>query len=148
VRAAGAAPIYPGDPGFQPKFDRDKDGIGCEQYETKPTPTPPPDLVHYKNCDAVRAAGAAPIYRGEPGFQSKFDRDKDGIGCEVDESPPNPTPPPTPRPPKPPKPTPPPTPAPYYPCDADRAAGKAPIYRGDPGYSKKFDRDGDGIGCE
>lgn len=30
VRAAGAAPIYPGDPGFQQKFDRDNDGIGCE----------------------------------------------------------------------------------------------------------------------
>ncbi|MGO1286969.1 MAG: excalibur calcium-binding domain-containing protein [Cellulosimicrobium funkei] len=30
MRAAGAAPIRPGDPGFQPKFDRDNDGVGCE----------------------------------------------------------------------------------------------------------------------
>ena len=46
-------------------------------------PAPPPDAsVYYANCDAVRAAGAAPIRPGDPGFQSKFDRDKDGIGCE------------------------------------------------------------------
>jgi hypothetical protein len=33
-------------------------------------------------------------------------------------------------------------------CDAVRAAGKAPIRRGDPGYARHLDRDGDGIGCE
>jgi hypothetical protein len=27
-------------------------------------------------------------------------------------------------------------------------AGAAPIHRGDPGYSSKLDRDGDGIACE
>ena len=30
VRAAGAAPIRPGDAGFEPKFDGDNDGVGCE----------------------------------------------------------------------------------------------------------------------
>ena len=30
VREAGAAPIRPGDPGWQDKFDRDGDGIACE----------------------------------------------------------------------------------------------------------------------
>lgn len=38
--------------------------------------------AYYANCDAVRAAGAAPIYAGDPGFQRKFDRDGDGVGCE------------------------------------------------------------------
>ncbi|WP_149847084.1 thermonuclease family protein [Paenibacillus sp. 37] len=38
--------------------------------------------VYYKNCDAVRAAGADPIYEGEPGYSRKLDRDGDGIGCE------------------------------------------------------------------
>ncbi len=38
--------------------------------------------VYYQNCSAVRAAGAAPILAGQPGFQSKFDRDGDGVGCE------------------------------------------------------------------
>ncbi|RJT78118.1 DUF1524 domain-containing protein [Arthrobacter cheniae] len=44
-----------------------------------PAPAPAP---YYANCDAVRAAGAAPIYAGTPGFQPKFDRDNDGIGCD------------------------------------------------------------------
>jgi endonuclease YncB( thermonuclease family) len=49
-----------------------------------PTPPAPPVAanVFYKNCDAVRAAGAAPIHPGDPGFQQKFDRDNDGVGCE------------------------------------------------------------------
>jgi hypothetical protein len=38
--------------------------------------------VYYENCTAVRAAGAAPIHRGEPGYSSKLDRDDDGIACE------------------------------------------------------------------
>lgn len=42
----------------------------------------PAQNVYYQNCTAVKAAGAAPIYPGDPGFQSKFDRDNDGIGCE------------------------------------------------------------------
>ncbi|ROP64132.1 excalibur calcium-binding domain-containing protein [Curtobacterium sp. PhB115] len=36
----------------------------------------------------------------------------------------------------------------YANCDAVRAAGAAPIHAGDPGYSRKLDRDGDGVGCE
>ena len=38
--------------------------------------------VYYQNCTAARAAGAAPIYRGEPGYRSALDRDNDGIACE------------------------------------------------------------------
>jgi hypothetical protein len=38
--------------------------------------------VHYANCDAVRAAGKAPIRRGDPGYAPHLDRDNDGIGCE------------------------------------------------------------------
>ncbi|EID77829.1 hypothetical protein W59_00455 [Rhodococcus opacus RKJ300 = JCM 13270] len=30
----------------------------------------------------MRAAGAAPIYKGEPGYSTKLDRDKDGIACD------------------------------------------------------------------
>ncbi|WP_186626578.1 DUF1524 domain-containing protein [Rhodococcus sp. BP22] len=43
---------------------------------------PAPSSVSYKNCAAVRAAGAAPIYAGQPGFSTKFDGDGDGVGCE------------------------------------------------------------------
>ncbi|OIH85113.1 hypothetical protein BLJ79_07940 [Arthrobacter sp. UCD-GKA] len=41
-----------------------------------------PSSTYYKNCTAVRNAGAAPIYRGEPGYSRKLDRDGDGIACE------------------------------------------------------------------
>lgn len=36
----------------------------------------------------------------------------------------------------------------YPNCTAVRDAGKAPLHRGDPGYSTKLDRDGDGVACE
>lgn len=36
----------------------------------------------------------------------------------------------------------------YRSCAAVRDAGAAPIRRGDPGYSRRLDRDGDGIACE
>ncbi|WP_229860479.1 excalibur calcium-binding domain-containing protein [Streptomyces litmocidini] len=39
-------------------------------------------LVYYKNCDAVRAAGKAPIHRGQPGYRSGLDRDGDGKACD------------------------------------------------------------------
>jgi hypothetical protein len=38
--------------------------------------------VYYKNCTAVRAAGADPIRRGDPGYAKHLDRDGDGVGCE------------------------------------------------------------------
>ncbi|MFJ8296274.1 excalibur calcium-binding domain-containing protein [Streptomyces sp. NPDC094447] len=38
--------------------------------------------VYYRNCTAVRAAGAAPIHAGEPGYGSHLDRDGDGVACE------------------------------------------------------------------
>lgn len=36
----------------------------------------------FANCTAARAAGAAPVRRGEPGYGAHLDRDGDGIGCE------------------------------------------------------------------
>lgn len=37
----------------------------------------------YPNCAAARAAGAAPLYAGQPGYSSKLDRDGDGVACET-----------------------------------------------------------------
>ncbi|MFD6244676.1 excalibur calcium-binding domain-containing protein [Streptomyces roseolus] len=48
-----------------------------ETAEPEPDPEP-----HYANCTAVRAAGADPIRRGDPGYGSHLDRDGDGIACE------------------------------------------------------------------
>lgn len=36
----------------------------------------------FANCAAARAAGAAPVRRGDPGYGRHLDRDGDGIGCE------------------------------------------------------------------
>ncbi|WP_282202078.1 excalibur calcium-binding domain-containing protein [Kitasatospora fiedleri] len=68
-----------------------------------PTPTPPPIVApqpqpeeptpepehtteqaaaYYKNCTEAKAAGAAPLHRGDPGYRSALDRDGDGIACE------------------------------------------------------------------
>jgi hypothetical protein len=38
--------------------------------------------VSYRNCDAARAAGKAPILLGEPGYSPRLDRDGDGVACE------------------------------------------------------------------
>lgn len=47
-----------------------------------PAPAPPPASVWYDNCTAARAAGAAPVYVGQPGYGRHLDRDGDGVGCE------------------------------------------------------------------
>lgn len=36
----------------------------------------------YPNCRAARAAGAAPLYAGQPGYGPHMDGDGDGIACE------------------------------------------------------------------
>lgn len=38
--------------------------------------------AQYPNCAAARAAGAAPVRAGDPGYSRKLDRDGDGVGCE------------------------------------------------------------------
>jgi hypothetical protein len=38
--------------------------------------------VHFDNCDAARAAGAAPVHAGDPGYGTHLDRDGDGTACE------------------------------------------------------------------
>ncbi|MGH3571507.1 MAG: excalibur calcium-binding domain-containing protein [Pseudonocardiaceae bacterium] len=37
---------------------------------------------YYANCAAARAAGVAPLHKGDPGYRSGLDRDGDGIACE------------------------------------------------------------------
>ncbi|WP_249222961.1 excalibur calcium-binding domain-containing protein [Noviherbaspirillum sp. L7-7A] len=36
----------------------------------------------FANCAEARAAGAAPVRRGDPGYGPHLDRDNDGVGCE------------------------------------------------------------------
>jgi hypothetical protein len=55
-------------------------------------------LTYYANYSAVRAAGAAPLYQGQSGYQPELDRDGDGVACEMESTSPAPlaAPPPTP----------------------------------------------------
>jgi hypothetical protein len=78
------------------KLDRQNGSISCttaSKPKPKPTPTytpkpvapvapPPPVSVYFANCDAVRAAGKAPIRVGDPGYGRHLDRDGDGSACE------------------------------------------------------------------
>jgi hypothetical protein len=38
--------------------------------------------TYFANCSEARAAGAAPLHRGEAGYRAAMDRDGDGIACE------------------------------------------------------------------
>ncbi len=62
-------------------------------YAADPKPAPQPrrraairesysESAYYPNCSAARAAGAAPVMAGEPGYSRRLDRDGDGVGCE------------------------------------------------------------------
>jgi hypothetical protein len=62
------APIPP------PPTDGSQDGS-----TSNPTGGPSP---YYANCTAARAAGVAPLHRGEPGYRPKLDGDGDGVACE------------------------------------------------------------------
>lgn len=57
-------------------------GGGQRAPAPKPTPFFGGGQGAYANCAAARAAGAAPVYRGDPGYGSHLDRDNDGVGCE------------------------------------------------------------------
>ncbi|RNF82787.1 excalibur calcium-binding domain-containing protein [Montanilutibacter psychrotolerans] len=72
--------------------DRKNGGYHCHRG---PPARPPPapangnrltrgqnDSTYYANCSAARAAGAAPVRRGDPGYAAHLDRDGDGVGCE------------------------------------------------------------------
>ncbi|WP_321327801.1 excalibur calcium-binding domain-containing protein [uncultured Parasphingorhabdus sp.] len=63
--------------------DRQNGGRHCHRGNSQsPVSTTPSGNVYYPNCSAARSAGAAPIRRGQPGYGTHLDRDRDGIGCE------------------------------------------------------------------
>lgn len=68
-RAAVAAPVRP-----------------TPKTATKTKAATPPSKASsggsFSSCAAARAAGAAPVHRGEAGYSSRLDRDGDGVGCE------------------------------------------------------------------
>ena len=60
-----------------------KSGANSEsESQKKSESTPEPQKEFYANCKEAKAAGAAPMYKGDPGYRSELDRDKDGIACD------------------------------------------------------------------
>ncbi|MBS7671384.1 excalibur calcium-binding domain-containing protein [Croceicoccus gelatinilyticus] len=55
---------------------------GSNAGASAPVQRSPGGSAYYANCAAARAAGAAPVRRGQPGYGRHLDRDNDGIGCE------------------------------------------------------------------
>ena len=55
---------------------------GSGEGSEEATPEPEPQKEFYANCDDAKAAGAAPMYKGDPGYRPELDRDKDGIACD------------------------------------------------------------------
>lgn len=53
----------------------------AQQAQTKPAANNNSNVT-YKNCTEVKNDGKAPLYRDQPGYSSKLDRDGDGVACE------------------------------------------------------------------
>ncbi|TCC08814.1 excalibur calcium-binding domain-containing protein [Kribbella soli] len=47
-----------------------------------PTPTSTPTTVVFRSCAEARAAGKAPLHRGDPGYSAALDRNGDGVACD------------------------------------------------------------------
>lgn len=61
------------------------DAPAVEEEPAAPAPAPQPvraPTQMYSSCAQARAAGAAPLYEGDPGYNPRLDRDKDGVACE------------------------------------------------------------------
>ena len=60
-----------------------KSGANSESESQKKSESKPePQKEFYANCKEAKAAGAAPLYRGDPGYREDLDRDGDGTACE------------------------------------------------------------------
>lgn len=63
-------------------------GVFQAPWDYRRNPSNPPSAgtprgeSYFANCAAARAAGVAPIRRGEPGYRAALDRDNDGVACE------------------------------------------------------------------
>ena len=60
----------------------------CHRGNSAPAPVQRPQRAfggsdaYYPNCASARAAGAAPLRRGDSGYRAGLDRDNDGVACE------------------------------------------------------------------
>jgi len=83
----------------------------------------------YDSCAEVVDAGLGPYRAGrDPEYSWYPDDDRDGMACERAPARPRPVH--------------------YRSCAEAIEAGAAPLRRGEPGYSRRLDRDGDGVACD
>lgn len=76
-------PPAPEAPGTNPEMNEHP--VAPAQVEASAPAAPPAapgGETYFQNCAAARAAGAAPLHAGDPGYRSQLDRDKDGVACE------------------------------------------------------------------
>lgn len=68
---------------FQLPWEYRRQGRAATYYSalTAPRPAPTPSRP-FVSCAEARAAGVAPVRRGQPGYNPRLDRDGDGVACE------------------------------------------------------------------
>ncbi len=83
ARAAGRGPIPRDDPSYRSELDPNNNGIACDGGAATSSPgASAGSEPYYANCDDARAAGVAPINRGDPGYRAALDPNGNGIACE------------------------------------------------------------------
>jgi predicted lipoprotein with Yx(FWY)xxD motif len=93
--AVAAAALVPASPAMSTPGRTDANGCHTDRKggtgyhchnqgssSARPRPQSGTSRQPFANCSAARAAGAAPVMRGDPGYGQHLDRDNDGIGCE------------------------------------------------------------------
>ncbi|WP_325176664.1 excalibur calcium-binding domain-containing protein [Paenibacillus alkalitolerans] len=58
------------------------DKVDPATSETETESTSPESTITFASCAEAKAAGKAPLRKGDPGYSTKLDRDGDGIACE------------------------------------------------------------------
>ncbi|BBF68802.1 excalibur calcium-binding domain-containing protein [Sphingomonas bisphenolicum] len=84
VMTADTVPYTPAPLMSAAELDAQQPGSGSVATVTTPRARPLPAASgwSYRNCAQARAAGAAPLYAGQPGYGPHMDGDGDGIACE------------------------------------------------------------------
>ena len=85
--APAEQPPAPGPPGANPEMNEEPVAPAhIEAPAPADAPAAPPAApsgeTYFQNCAAARAAGAAPLHAGDPGYRSQLDGDNDGVACE------------------------------------------------------------------
>ncbi|MGO0061464.1 thermonuclease family protein [Brevibacillus fluminis] len=82
AREDGYHPEAVGEAGKQGKKESKNPNVTSPSKQAVPPSGAKQTSVYYASCKEARAAGAAPLHKGEPGYRPEMDGDKDGIACE------------------------------------------------------------------